>query len=178
MILLEELRPSGFLQGMRPEYLRQVAGAAHLKESPAGGLLFCEGEASPFAYLILQGEVELSVQVPGRGVVPIQTAGPGDLLGWSPVLGLGPMTATARTRSRCRLAVLHVGRLLSLADADPRFGVEFLRRTGAVLAQRLGATLRRLAGDAGSSRPPHAKGRARTAAAPSRPTAHTEGTRE
>jgi CRP-like cAMP-binding protein len=76
--------------------------------------------------------------------VPIQTVGRGELLGWSPVLGLGPMTATARTRMWCRLIALDVGRIRDLCRDEPHFGVEFFQRLAVALARRLHATRLRL----------------------------------
>ena len=78
--------------------------------------------------------------MPGHEPARLQTAGPGELLGWSPVLGLGPMTATARTLTPCRLIAIDAGRIVELGKQDPLFGNEFLRRTAIALAKRLNAT--------------------------------------
>jgi CRP-like cAMP-binding protein len=140
MVLLDELQDLAFLEGFAPEHLRQIARAAQLKEYLPGVVLFCEGRASPYVYLLLQGEVRLDIAVPGQGALPIQTLSSGELVGWSPVLRTGPMTATAHTVTRCRLAALDAAQVLAMSDQDPRFGMEFLRRTAVALAQRLRAT--------------------------------------
>ena len=137
MILLDELAEVEFLRGLSPEYVRRIAQAARLEERLADTVLFREGESCPSVYLVLRGRVALEVGVPGRGAVSVQTVEPGELLGWSPLLRLGPMTATARTLSRCRLAVLDAAQLLALGEHEPRFGVEFLRRTAVAVARRL-----------------------------------------
>jgi CRP-like cAMP-binding protein len=92
----------------------------------------------------LGGKVELEVRVPGVGAMPIQVVGPGELLGWSPVLQLGPMTATAQALTRCHVVAFDARRLLERCEEAPQFGMEFLRRTSATVAQRLGATRLRL----------------------------------
>jgi CRP-like cAMP-binding protein len=154
MVLLDMLEDLDFLRGTPPEHLGHLAALGQLQEHPAGTVLFREGEVSHHVYLVHQGEVLLEVQVPGRGPAPIQTVGPGELLGWSPVLRLGPMTATARTLSRCRLVALDAGPLLALCQRDPAFGLEFLRRTAAAIGRRLhGTRLRLLAQTAGQPRP-------------------------
>ena len=158
MVLLEELESVRFLRDLTPADLKQVASLARLQEYPAGAVIFSEGQATPSVFLVLQGEAALEGGVPGRGAVRVQTVGPGDLLGWSPVLGLGPMTATARAVSRCRLAALEADRVLALCAHDPQFGVAFLRCTAVALAQRLQATRRQLAaappqGERGASAP-------------------------
>ncbi len=145
MILLDELEGVSFLKDLKPEHLRQIALAAQPREYPPQEVLFHEGESAENLYLVLQGTVAIEVEVPGRGNVQVQVVGPGEFLGWSPVLGPGPMTATARTRTRCRLAVLCGGRMRMLSEDDPEFGIEFLRRAAAALARRLQATRRLLA---------------------------------
>lgn len=140
MILLEMLEDVAIVEGLAPEYLRLLATEAHLHELPEGAVLFQEGTPSAFIYIVLLGSVDLEVRLPDGSPFVVQTVGPGELLGWTPVLGGGPMTATARTRTRCRLAALSGHRLLELCEQHPRFGAEFFRRTAAALAGRLHAT--------------------------------------
>jgi CRP-like cAMP-binding protein len=144
MVLLEMLEEVDFLKGILPEYRGMIAGLGELKEAPPNTVLFQEGMEAHSVYLVLEGDVALEMYVPGEGAVVIQAAGAGELVGWSPALRLGPVTATARTRSRCRLVGLNVGRLLNLFQTAPHFGMEFLRRAAATMARRLSATRRRL----------------------------------
>ena len=140
MVLLDMLEGLGFLEGVAPEHLRRLASAAELKEFPAGGVVFHEGQTCDWVYVIRQGTVGLEVEAPGPAAVPFQTLGPGELLGWSPLLGLGPMTATARARDRCRLLAINVQKAEALCESDPRFGVELMKRIGRTVARRLHAT--------------------------------------
>jgi CRP-like cAMP-binding protein len=137
MILLDELEEVRFCQSLDPDSLQHIAQLAEPQEYPPGRLLFKEGHASSYIYLLLQGSVTLEIEQPGKGSTPIETIQPGELLGWSPVLGRGAMTATARTASRCRVAGLDVGQVLRLSERDPRFGLELLRGIAATIADRL-----------------------------------------
>jgi CRP-like cAMP-binding protein len=78
--------------------------------------------------------------VPGRGPTQFQTIGSGELLGWTPLLGPGPMTATARALTPTQLVVINAAQVLALCTHDPKFGYELLRRTARALARRLAAT--------------------------------------
>ena len=140
MVPIDELEELAFCQDLAPEHLHLIARVARLEEHPPSTVLFREGHESPYVYLLLQGEVGLEIELFGEGPVSVQAVEGGELLGWSPVLGLGPMTATARTLTRCRLAVLDATHLRALSRQDPVFAAEFLRRTAAALAQRLHAT--------------------------------------
>ena len=140
MVLLEMLEEIEFLRDIEPQYLGHLASVARLKEYPAGVVLFHEGQDSAYIYLVSRGEVALEIHAPAGRSVAIARVRPGELLGWSPVLRLGPMTATARTMTPCRVIALGVEPLLHLCEHDPRFGLDFISRTAAALAQRLHAT--------------------------------------
>jgi CRP-like cAMP-binding protein len=86
------------------------------------------------------GQVALETSVPGQDPVCIQTVNAGELLGWSPVLGLGVMSATARALTHCLVLALKADRILALAEEDPKFVLEFMRRTAITLGRRLNAT--------------------------------------
>ena len=140
MVLAEELENVAFVRHFEPAHRRKLATLATLKEHQADEVIFAEGDHCPEVYLVLEGEVRLEIRVPGCGTIEVHQIGPGGLLGWSSVLGVGPMTATAHTATRCRLAALDADQITALADRDPRFGLEFFRRMSAALAERLRAT--------------------------------------
>jgi len=147
MILLEEMECVGFLQNMGAPYAGQIAQLAQLQECPVRTVLFRQGQESSFMYFLLRGRVRLEIESASGQAVPAQTLGPGELLGWSPVLGHRRMTATARTTERCRLAALPVERLLALCDQTPRLGIALMRQVAITLAERLEASLLRISGN-------------------------------
>jgi CRP-like cAMP-binding protein len=146
MILPEEMEDIEFLQNLGPMWAGQVAALAQLKECPAGTVLFHEGRDASFIYLLLQGTVSLEIEVWPSKTVHAQTVGPGQVLGWSPVLGQGPMTATAITTARCRLAAIPINRLLHLCERDPHFGMALMQQIAVAVSQRLKAARFRLCG--------------------------------
>jgi CRP-like cAMP-binding protein len=152
MVLLDMLEDIDFLRGLTPEYLGHIAALGQLQEHPANTVLFREGEGCGHVYLVGRGEIALEIQVPGKGPMLIRTAGPGELVGWSPLIRQGPMTATARTLTRCRLIALDVGGMLALCQRDPAFGMELIRRTAVALARRLHGTRLRLLESQGPQR--------------------------
>ena len=76
----------------------------------------------------------------GRETKRLQTVGKGELLGWSPLLGQVEMTATARAMQPTRLVSIDATQLLALCEHNPRFGLEFMKRTAQALSKRLSAT--------------------------------------
>jgi CRP-like cAMP-binding protein len=118
---------------------------AQMIECAKGEVLFRENQHSPYIYFVLSGEVGLRVEESVGGSTEVYVAGEGDLLGWSPVLGRRAMTATARARTNCRLAVLPASQLMDYCKTDPTFAAAFLKEVALVLSQRLTSTRRQLA---------------------------------
>jgi CRP-like cAMP-binding protein len=50
------------------------------------------------------------------------------------------MTASAKALVPCRVLALDTGRVKALAEEDPRFGMELMRRVAVTVAKRLNAT--------------------------------------
>jgi CRP-like cAMP-binding protein len=133
-----------FLHDLGGPYAEQLARMAQLKEFPAGAVIFRQGQDWGSLCLVLAGEVSLDVAVSGHEVAEVHRGGPGELLGWSPVLGRRSMTATARAATAVRLAVIEIDKILEMCERDPRFGNAFLREVALVLSTRLDETRRRL----------------------------------
>ncbi len=142
MILLEEFEKVQLIQDLAPDHLKKLAQAGELREFKEEDTIFQEGESCYWMFIILDGEVDLSFKTPEKEV-HIQVLGPGDLLGWSPLLFRGRMTATAKAISRCRIAALNVRELHHEFDEDSKFGKEFYSRVALALALRLNATRRK-----------------------------------
>ena len=140
MTLAEEMGEVKALRGLGLPQVQKLAALARPRDCPAGAFLFREGDDSTFIFVLLSGAVLLEVNLRDRGPTAIYAAGPGELLGWSPVLGRHAMTATARATTPCRLAVLEVARVSALIEQDPPFGVAFLRQLALIVSDRLGAT--------------------------------------
>jgi CRP-like cAMP-binding protein len=144
MVPLETLKAVRWLQGIADDQLQQVASVAEVQEFPANAVVFREGQTSSSLYLVAEGSVSLEINVPGGGSVRFQTVGPGELLGWSPLLDVGPLTATARTLAPSRLIAIDAAQVQALCAHDTGFGYEFIRRVAQVLSRRLDATRRQL----------------------------------
>jgi CRP-like cAMP-binding protein len=140
MSLAEELVAVKTLRGLGEAQLGKLAVLALPRECPVGTVIFREGDNSTCIFILLSGEVNLEVNLRNRGPTGIYAAGPGELLGWSPVLGRHAMTATAKVTTPCRLAVLEVARVNELIQEDLQFGVAFLRQLALIVSDRLSAT--------------------------------------
>jgi len=145
MIPPEELKDAPFARELDAAHLNELARMARLRECSVGTVLFEEEQDSPFIFCVLRGVISLQVVEPYGESVEIDTVGPGELLGWSPIFGRHAMTASAHAATECRLAVFEVQRIVALLERDPRFGLAFLRQVGLQVSDRLRSTRRALA---------------------------------
>jgi CRP-like cAMP-binding protein len=134
-----------FFKGMKAEHLRVLCDCAVEKEFGAGEWIFLEGSPANRFYILLNGKVSLDAETAGRGVVPVETLGPGDDLGWSWLLAPYYLHFSARATEPTRVLFFFGTRLREHCDQDHDFGYEILRRVVKVVVQRLEATRRQLA---------------------------------
>ncbi len=138
--LLKVVSATRFAEGIPNCQLQCLCRAARLVKLPAGKKLFQEGSVEDEVFVISSGHVRLSMNVPGRGDVPFLTTGPGDLVGWSGLIGDGRMTATATTMDDAILIALSGKRLQELCACEVDLGYVLMKRVAQVLSQRLLST--------------------------------------
>ena len=86
--LIETLRSISFLEGATEEDLKHIASVAQLEQYPLGSTLFRDNESLDCVFLVVAGSVALEIPGPNQSVKRTYTVGPGELLGWSPIVGL------------------------------------------------------------------------------------------
>lgn len=105
-----------------------------------GAVLFKEGGNCRDLYLLQDGHVRLEMLVRDRGWVPIMTVGPGDLVGWSPLFGDHPMTATAIALEPTHGLAFDGKQLRELCASNHEVGYHVMRNVALALSERLLAT--------------------------------------
>ncbi|MTE15213.1 Crp/Fnr family transcriptional regulator [Nocardia aurantiaca] len=144
MTTAEELSAFPLLAGLDHAQRDTLARAARDVHHPAGQRLLVEGQQADKCWLICSGSVELDATVPGRGDVPVQTLGPGDLLGWSWLVPPYRWHFGAVTTEPVHAIEFDSARLAEFADADPKFGHALTLLFFEALLERLQATRARL----------------------------------
>ena len=136
---LEIVKGHPFMKELLPEHLDKLGELAQDARFERDQIIFREGDASSFFYLLLSGKVALEVTAVGR-TIRIQTVSDGQELGWSSVLPSEGKHFQARALSSVRALVFDGARLREACAEDPSFGYALLRRLLAVVADRLQAT--------------------------------------
>lgn len=140
MSLLDGISQSDFLRGIPSELRARLAHLAHPKTFPAGAVLFVEGNVHSEFHVVIEGRVRLDMLVPRRGRIPILTAGPGDVLAWSALVGNSVMTSTAVALEAVKTAAFPGDQLTALCDSEHGVGYHVMRQLASALSRRLLAT--------------------------------------
>lgn len=118
-----------FFDGMRLRHIAMVIRCASEARYEPGTELFAEGESSKDFYLIKRGAVALEKRGAGGRIVG-KILGAGDVLGRS-WLEEPAWAFMARAVEETAATVLNGERLMACAEADPEFGLEFMKRVSA-----------------------------------------------
>lgn len=115
---------------------RAIAAVATEETISAGTAIFRESDPSEDVYFVTAGRVSLSMRVDGAGEMIILSVGPGELLGWSGLLG-GRRVATGRVIESGTVLRLPGKELSALCERNHRIGYVVMKQLFAALAQRL-----------------------------------------
>ena len=106
----------------------------------AGALLAREGETAGAFYLVQVGHIALGLPTPDRGVVSIQTVGPGEVVGWSWLVPPHRWQFDCRALDAVQGLAFDAQWLRDLCDQDHELGYHLLKQLVTVIAHRLAAT--------------------------------------
>jgi CRP-like cAMP-binding protein len=151
--LTEVLRNVRFLHDIGPMHVEQLSKVSRLRDYDENAIIFRQGDAAQYLYIVVQGNVSLEICAAGTGCRQIFTVGQDELLGWSSVLEQLSYIARSRTLEKTRLIEINVAQLLGICEQDPRFGYKVMREVAMSLAKRLSATRMQLLDIYGASLP-------------------------
>jgi CRP/FNR family transcriptional regulator, cyclic AMP receptor protein len=100
---VERLSKVHLFTGLKPEALALIAKVATEETHATGTKIFQHGDAGDKLYLILEGRVRISREVPGMGEEALAVLGPGQVFGEMALLDESPRSADARVHERCRV---------------------------------------------------------------------------
>ena len=133
-----------FFKGLNSQQLQLLADSALEMKFETGAIIFEEGSPANRFYLILAGEVLLESEMEDRNVIPIQTLGPGNDLGWSWLFPPYSLHFSARAVKPTRTIFFYGTRLREQCEQDHELGYQIMKRIAEVATQSLRATQRRL----------------------------------
>jgi CRP/FNR family cyclic AMP-dependent transcriptional regulator len=133
-----------FFLGLKAGHLKIVADAAMKATFDAGQVIFRKGDRANRFYLIQRGRVALESLGTETVSAPFEIIGDGDELGWSWLFPPFYSQFTARALEPTQSIFLYATRLREQCEQDFELGYALMKRTVAVVIQRLQATRGRL----------------------------------
>lgn len=140
----EVIASSPVFAGMAHDDLMLIAGCARNVGFQEGELLFREGQPAGCFFLVRKGRVALEVHTPERGGLVVDSADPGEVVGWSWLFPPYRWHFDARAAEDVRAIGFDGECLRGKCDEDPRLGYELMRRFAQVMIDRLESTQLRL----------------------------------
>jgi CRP-like cAMP-binding protein len=103
---VELLKKVEIFAGLKPEAIALISKVATEETHALGTKIFQHGDAGDKLYLILEGRVRISREVPGMGEEALAVLGPGQAFGEMALLDESPRSADARVHERCRVLAI------------------------------------------------------------------------
>ena len=103
---LEQLRIVTLFSGLTDEALALIAQVATEESHATGTKIFQHGDTGDKLYLIREGKIRISRDVPGMGEEALAVLGPGQCFGEMSLVDDSPRSADARVHERCMLLAI------------------------------------------------------------------------
>ncbi len=136
----EQLARVPLFDGLTREALALIAGVTTEESHETGTSLFRYGDPGDKLFVILNGKVRLSRELPGMGEEALAVLGSGEVFGEMSLLDESPRSADARVHERCRMLVVTKEVFDELLFSEKELAYEVLWNGVRLLSARLRET--------------------------------------
>lgn len=112
------LKKVALFEGLTPGQLRKIAAIADERSYPASEFIFREGDHGQEMFVVGEGKVRISKNVPGIGEEALAILEPGKYFGEMAVIEDSPRSADAIAHISCKLWVIERDKLEQLMFTD------------------------------------------------------------
>lgn len=147
MISPELLRRYPFFGGLSEEQLKRIAMISEEINLEKDEFLFKEGEAAEAIYVIVDGGVDVLINIDAEGAAQeeLSSLSAGEVLAWSAIVPPHTLTASAVANTPTRVVAVNAEAMRNLFEQDCELGYRILSRLVVVLRERLASTRTQLA---------------------------------
>lgn len=129
------LKMGAFIMGMGKEFATAAMEISEKMSLNKGNILFGDGDAAGYFYVLLKGQVQLSL---GKtGPVVYQARHPGEMIGWSCLIGRETYSASAECMQSTELLKFDRENFLKILNKNPANEARLFRRLAEMLGNRL-----------------------------------------
>lgn len=143
---VELIRQFPIFSRIQPAMQKLLVFSSERLSYDAGQVMFNAGDMGDAAYIVIKGEVEISVPTPG-GPIVVNKLGRNDIIGEIAIFGDVPRTATAKALTALETLKISKELFAKVIRENPDAALELIR----VLAARLANTTNQLSRTMGGS---------------------------
>jgi CRP/FNR family transcriptional regulator, cyclic AMP receptor protein len=136
---VELIRQFPIFSKIQPAMQKLLCFSAERLTYDAGQVMFNAGDTADAAYIVIDGEIEISVPTPA-GPIIVNTLGRNEILGEIAIFGEVPRTATAKATSRAETLKISKDLFIKVIRENPDAAIELIK----ILAARLVNTTNQL----------------------------------
>jgi CRP-like cAMP-binding protein len=129
------MNQKGILWKLDRSFVKEVMALSVKEFHKKGEALFREGNEAINLYFLTKGLVKLAIGDTGQSVYIVSH--PGEIFGWSSIVGRNVYTASAECLEATSLLKINRNELLELIESDPVNGLAFFRIFSEMLGNRL-----------------------------------------
>jgi CRP-like cAMP-binding protein len=146
-----------FFSDANPDVLANIATKSEVLEFQAGDIVFRYEDPAEHFFGLIEGQIELSLvfkdkilktdieyeeivhasMVDREKQIVVDTVHPGQVFGWSSIVGPPRRTVTAKCKRPCRVCAVPAADLKAMFDADHSFGYIMMKRMSDIISKRL-----------------------------------------
>jgi CRP-like cAMP-binding protein len=141
---IEKLAKVTLFKGLTPPALELISRVASEESHALGTKIFQHGDPGDKLYILIEGKVRISRDIPGMGEEAIAVLGAGAVFGEMALLDEAPRSADARVHERCRLLTVSKDAFEDLLFLHKDLAYEVLWSVVKMLTQRLRETTDKL----------------------------------
>lgn len=137
--VLDVLVDQPFFAGLSEEQIRVVAETAKIVSFDEGERMFAEGGEAGMSYLILEGDIALSIRTQAHGPKVVQTLHRGEFVGWSWMYPPYRWSFDANVLADVKAVQFDGPQLKKISVADPALGYALMTRFTEIIINRMQA---------------------------------------
>jgi CRP-like cAMP-binding protein len=122
-------------EGVNERTRKKILDTAREESHAAGDFLFHQDDPARDFYILEEGRVRISVG-PG-GLLAHVASDPGDMIGWSSLVGNPTYTASAECLGPVKVSKIEKSQLDKILLEDPQSGINFFKHLAALIGRRL-----------------------------------------
>jgi len=122
-------------EGLREETRKKILATAVEESHAQGDLLFHQDDPALNFYILIEGRVRISIGP--QGLLAHVSSDPGDMIGWSSLVGNNTYTASAECLGPVKVDKIEKSQLDKILHEDPESGMAFFKHLAALIGLRL-----------------------------------------